>query len=508
VIEGRRPDGSEAVYESEVKATSRRVAGGVAWNYAGSGLVIVSQIVYTAFTARLLTPVDFGAYASALALIALMGYFSLATLGNALTRARSLSRATVGTALCLATAAGVGSALVTVLLARPWASVWKTEEAERLILLWAPGILLSALAVIPLGLLRRRLRYAEAAAIESISPVLGFVVGGALVLALRSPSALVAGQVVTAAFMLLAGVAFVKGELGRAFSKSEARGLLSFSTQVTGQNLTHYGIYTLPGLVIARSLGSAALGFYSRANLLVMLPMNFLTIGISKSLYPVIPQLADIVARRRALADVSAVATFLVWPLLGILAGSAGLAVDLLFGAGWEAVASMVPPLCLFAAANLVYAVLASATESIGWLRVTWIIQAVWVGALGVATLVAWQLDGGARTYLYAFAFAQIAVHFLQLAILSRMRLVPLRSVVGHEIVGGLMALISLLVTLGASDLFDDASLVVRLAAAATAVALVGITILATLPRVSAGRALARRGLLPRALARTVPHAP
>ena len=72
----------------------------MAWSYAGATLVIVAQIAYTAFTARILEPSAFGAYASAQALIALMGYFSLATVGAALARKPALAVSTVGTALC------------------------------------------------------------------------------------------------------------------------------------------------------------------------------------------------------------------------------------------------------------------------------------------------------------------------------------------------------------------------------------------------------------------------
>ncbi len=479
------------------------MAGGVAWSYAGSAVVIVAQIVYTAFTARLLSPAEFGAYATAQALVALMGYFSLAPLGNALARMTVMRRTTVGTALLLATAAGIGAAGATLLLADLWSSVWDTREAAPLIALAAPGILLSSLAVIPLGLLRRRLRYAAVAGIESASPVIGFVVGGVLVFVLRSPSALIVGQVATAGAMLAAGIVVARRDIGLAFSRTEARSLLSFSSQVTGQNLAHYAFYTVPGLVIARTAGTAALGYFSRANLLVMLPMNFVTVGISKTIYPVIPQVTDTDARRRALSDVVAIGTFLVWPILGILAGSASLAVSILFGQGWDSAAAMVAPICLFAAVNLVYAILATSTESIGWLNLGWIIQSMWAVILVVWIFAAWRLDAGVQVYLYGFAIAQIAVHLIQLVLLSKRELVPLRSVFEHELVGGSMAALTFVVSLLANRFLDGFPLGIHISLMAPVVLGLGVAILFLLPRVAAGRALAQRDLLPRALART-----
>jgi PST family polysaccharide transporter len=407
-----------------------------------------------------------------------------------------MSRFTVGTALYLAAAAGIGAAVVAVLLAPAWSRVWHTPDAAFLIALWAPGVLLATLSGIPIGLLRRRLRFASAAGIESVSPLIGFAIGGALVLILESPSALVLGQVATAAAMLGIGLLVVRSELNLRFSRTEARTLLSFSGQVSAQNLAHYGFYTLPGLVIARTAGSVSLGFFSRAYLLVMLPMNFLTLGISKSIYPAIPRLTNPEVRRRALSEVVAVGAFVVWPLLGLLAGSASLVVDLLLGPDWGPSAAMVAPLCLFAAANLQYVILSNAIESIGWLRVGWMIQGAWAFALGLTTIVAWQLDADVLTYLYVYAFTQVAIHILQVIVLSKRELVQLRRVALDEVVGGTMALFAFVAALAVSESVDG-SLFIRLAATGAVVLGVGITMLVTLPRVAAGRALARRGLLP-----------
>jgi PST family polysaccharide transporter len=382
-----------------------------------------------------------------------------------------------------------------------WASAWHTPAAAHLIRIAAPAILLSSLAVIPIGLLRRRLRYASAAGIESVAPVLGFVAGAGFVLSLRSPSGLVLGQLSTAAIMLGAGVLAVRSELAVCFSAREAWGLLSFSGQITGQNLTHYSFYTLPGFVVARIGGSSALGFFSRANVLVLLPRQFLTMGISKALYPVIPQLRDDDTRRRALSDVVAVSTFAVWPLLAMLAGTANVVVDVLFGPGWRPAAAIVPPLCLFAGLNVVYTILASATESIGWLRTGWTIQGVWAAVLAVSTLLAWQLGVDVRTYLYVYAAAQLLIHLFQVRTLARRGLVSSRAIVRHELVGGAIALVAFGVSFAASDLFDGSSLPLRVAVSAGVGLAIGAGMLLALPRLPAGKVLAARGLLPAVLA-------
>jgi O-antigen/teichoic acid export membrane protein len=224
------------------------------------------------------------------------------------------------------------------------------------------------------------------------------------------------------------------------------------------------------------------------------------TVGISKTLYPVVAQLTDVESRRRALSDVLAVGTFLVWPLLGLLAGSASIAVRLLFGPGWEPAAALIAPLCLFAAANLSYTILASATESIGWLKVGWAIQGAWAVALGISTIVAWQLDADPRAYLYGYAGVQIVAHCIQAVVLARRGLVALDRIVKDSLAGGLMALAAFVASLLVTEYVDGQLLILRLAAA-LGVTLGAVAVVAlVLPRSGAGRALASRGLLPEKL--------
>jgi hypothetical protein len=324
------------------------------------------------------------------------------------------------------------------------------------------------------------------------------VVGGVLGLALQSPSGLVLGQVANVATMFGVGLIAVRREVGLRFSRVEARGLVSFSSQVSAQSLTQYGIYTFPALVIARSAGAAALGFFSRANLLVLLPSHLLSVGIVRVLYPVFAQVADPDVRRRALSDLVSIATFLLWPLLGVLAGAASLAVRLLFGPGWEPAAELIPPLCLFAAANLIYVVLYSATESVGWLRIGWMLQAAWAVALALGMLGAWLLDADPRGYLYVFAATQIGVHALQVVVLSARGLLRGRLIGAHELVGAAISILVFGVVFLANARLEEGSLLMRTAATAGLTVALVVVLLAALPRVEAGRALARRGLWPR----------
>ena len=469
---------------------------GAAWSYGGAGVVIVAQLLYTALTARLISPAEFGAYASAQALLALVGYFTLGTVGNAVIRHPTLDRHVVGTALLITGAAGAAVSVLVVAIAGFWAELWRSPDATDLIRLLAPQALLGGLAIVPMSLLRRDLLYRSATLIETSATLIGFAIGAILAFELRNAEALVLAQVATTGALFVLGIAVTRSRLAIVFSRVHARTLFSFSSQVALQNLSAYVNNTLPSLVVSRTLGQTSLGFFSRASLLVGLPQTFLVQGVQKTLYPIFPRFrSDEAECRRMLVDVTSVTTTLVWPLFALLAGLAPLVVDLLLGAQWDPAVSLVAPLCVYAAANFSYSILASFAESVGYLRQIWLLQALWgitlVGGLALAV----QLDAGARGIVVVAAAIQVALHVVQIGLLARVRMVDAPAILRAELVAVVLAGIWYAAAVGTSEAVSDVGVFGQVVLGSALVALLTISTWLALPHLPAGRAFARRGI-------------
>jgi O-antigen/teichoic acid export membrane protein len=469
---------------------------GAAWNYGGAAFVIVGQLAYTALTARLISPAEFGAYATAQALLMLVGYFTLSTVGNAIVRHPFLDRTVVGSGFVLTGTAGAVVCVVVLATAGLWADVWRSPGAASLIRLYAPQVLLVALATVPLGLLRRDLRYRESSLIESSSTLLGFGLGAILAVQLRSADALVLGQVANAGILLGLGLLATRSQLSLSYSKEQARSLFSFSAQVSFQNLSHYVNNTLPSFVVSRFLGQTSLGYFSRASLVVGLPLTFLAQGANKTLYPIYPRFRDNAEEcRRMLVDVASVGTAVVWPLFAALAGLAPLVVDILLGGEWSPAAALVGPLCLYATANFAYSIFTSFAESFGYLRQIWLVQACWTVALVGSLVVAVVADADMRTIVLVAAGIQIAVHLFQLALLARLRSVDVFGTLRVEAWAALVSAGWYLATLATTHSLDGQGLALRLAGSAGVTAVLALATWLALPHLPAGRAFTRRGI-------------
>jgi PST family polysaccharide transporter len=394
----------------------RLAAKGIGWNYLGSGTTLVAQVLSTAITARLVSPAGFGAYAAAQALAAAVGYFGLSTLGNAVIRHERQGRQVASTAFTLSIAAGAVTAAAIFLIAPAWASLWHVPASANLARLFALVLFLAAFGVVPLALLRKSLAYRQAALIESLSQVAGMAVGVALAFDLHSPTALVIGQ--AAASALTAGAALIasRRELSIGISRTEARSLLAFTGHVSGQSLLYYALYTAPSLTVSRIFGPVALGWYSRANLMVTLPVTHLWLGVTKALYPLIARARGDVARLRELIESTLLTTTaLAWPAFAAVAGASSLVVRVLLGPHWSQVAAVLPPLLVFGAVNLAYVVAGNPLEVLGRQRIMWSIQLLWVGLLAPALALGAFAHLSLPALLWLVAGVQAIVHAAKL---------------------------------------------------------------------------------------------
>ena len=478
---------------------SHTVARGAAWTYGTSALVLLAQIAYTATTSRLIDPAGFGAYATAQALTSFVGYFTLSSLGSAVTRAPVLTSVHRWTALGLASLGGLVGAIGLWLLAPAWASLWSSPSSVPVVRALVLTTVVSPVGAVCVGLIRRGMRLRVAALVETFGALGGMVGGLVLVSQWHDAQALALGLGMGA--VATGGLAWTMGlGLGRiSFSRAAARSLLSFSTQVSGQNFIYNGVNTAPTLWVSRVAGASALGQFSRGSLIVGLPLTQLAGGCSKSLYPAYAQLQGDAKRMRdavtdALVTVSGISTV----LFAGLAGCSPVLVPLLLGPRWGTAQALVPAFCVSAAINIVFVILANAFEAKAMLSAAWRVQLVLLAALAlVLTLTSvtgsplWLLAG-------SLGVAYAGAHVVQLMLASRAGLVDARRVATAYAVHAMAAsLLGGTTWLVAAATAGDGVLMAMCATAGTALTLCALLwwVRGSIP---AYRAVRSRGLFPR----------
>jgi len=423
---------------------ARTVVRGAFWTYSTSLVVLGAQVLYTGVTSRLVPPAGFGAYATAQALASFVAYFTFSSLGSAVTRQIRQTEADRWAAVGIAVGGGALGTIALWVLAPQWARLWSSPGSVDVIRALSLTIATSPLGAVCVGLLRRDLRLRTAAIVECGGALLGMVGGLILVIRMHSPVALALGLGIGAlATVVLALASGSANELGRpTVSWTACRALLSFSGQVSGQNLVYYGVNTAPTWLVSRIGGSALLGLYSRANLLVGLPLTQLAAGSTKALYPAYAKLQDDTTRLRpAITDGLVAVSGVAFCLFAGIAGCAPVLIPLLLGPRWYSVTSLLPIFAIGAAINIVFVVLANAFEARAMLRASWWIQGVLVATIVPGLFVASRTREVMSSAALVLALAYAAAHFCQILVARRQGIIDVAPLMRAYVIHGLIGL-------------------------------------------------------------------
>lgn len=243
----------------------------MAWSGGGFAANAVLTLATLAVLARLLTPAEIGLVALAWILVDLVARVSQTSVGHILMQRHALRRSDIDAVFTLGLLLGAACAAALWLLAPAIAALSDSAALEPLLRVLAIAPLLSSLGVVPAHLLRRELRLRE---------LLGANLGAylcygcvATVLALHGWGAWAAiiGELARAAIhsgavVLLHGGRYPLRLTLRDCGKLVAQGSGYLATQTSG-----FLLQSAPALVAWHALGTAALGYYSRAERLALL---------------------------------------------------------------------------------------------------------------------------------------------------------------------------------------------------------------------------------------------
>jgi hypothetical protein len=253
---------------------------------------------------------------------------------------------------------------------------------------------------------------------------------------MHSALALAIGTVGAAAALFFVVVVLARNDMSFGFDRAEGRELLTYGGQLSGLYFGSYAANTLPAWVAGRTFGAPLLGLYSRANLIVGLPLTWLSSGATKVLFPLYGHVRDDIARTRALVSEGIILTTgFAWPLFAIVAGAASVVVDLLLGPRWHGATPLLQMSVLIACGALPTGLLTNAAEAMGWIRLATLRLVVFLALIGSAVAVSEFAGLGLVDLLAGIAIAQWVTYAITLKPFVSRGVVDLRLVLrGHYV--------------------------------------------------------------------------
>jgi O-antigen/teichoic acid export membrane protein len=287
--------------------------------------------------ARLLAPKDFGLYAMVTTVTGFLWMFQDAGLSTATVQRQEITHAQVSNLFWVNVSLGGVTTLFVAALAPVVAWFYHEPRLVGITLVLSGTFLLTSSAVQHIALLNRQMRFGAIAIIYIVSPLGGYLTGIGMALMGYGYWALVGAAVMQAALRLVLAW-LISGWRPKLPSRNtQTWHILTFGAHITAGSLIWSLARGADNLLIGRFFGATAVGYYSRASILLIRPLEQLTIPMNAVLVPALSRVQTEPERYRRtflrVYDALALISFLFAALLLALARPLTLVV---LGPKWE----------------------------------------------------------------------------------------------------------------------------------------------------------------------------
>jgi O-antigen/teichoic acid export membrane protein len=270
----------------------KSVRGGVA-TMTGQGIQFALNTAGTVVLARLLTPADFGLIGMVTVVTGFLEMFKTAGLSTATVQQEYISREQVSVLFWVNVLISIGLGLFILAGSPLVAMLYRRQELTLVTAALSLPFIMNGLTIQHRALLRRHMRFGALRTILIASQVVNIGTTVALAAIGWRYWALVSGTVVgSIATMALTfyHCSWVPGSLQKG---TGARKMLAFGGHVTGFNFVNYFARNADNLLIGRFIGAQALGLYSKAYGLFMMPMTQIRNPLNEVAMPALSSLRN-----------------------------------------------------------------------------------------------------------------------------------------------------------------------------------------------------------------------
>jgi O-antigen/teichoic acid export membrane protein len=271
----------------------RRSVRGAAATMVSQAALFCIQVAGTAVLARLLLPAEFGVFGKTIALTGFITVLRTGGLSLATVQRAEITHGQVSTLFWLNLLLGLGAAAVLAALSPAMAWFYKDPRVLWLALALAGAIVIDSLGVQHSALMQRQMRFAAIGAASVIARIAGFAV--AIYSAMRGAGfwSLAVQQYGTSLAMLVLMVGFCRWLPSLPRRGSGVGPMVRIGAHQTGFNILNFANRNLDNILIGRFVSDVALGFYTQAYRLLLLPITQINAPISSVVVPGLSRLQD-----------------------------------------------------------------------------------------------------------------------------------------------------------------------------------------------------------------------
>ena len=383
-----------------------KVARGAVWATMERFAVQGMHFVVSMILARLLTPTDYGTVALLSIFFAMAGSLASCGFGNALVQRKNVGDLEFNSVFYISVAASFVIYAVMFFAAPYIADFYKTPILCPLARVSAISFILNAINSVQGAELSRKMLFDKRFRIMVIVSVVSAVSGITLAYIGLGVWALVFTSLLSNIASVIAYWTIIAWRPKLMFSFSAVKGLFSYGWKLSLAGMIQTFYVEIYGFLIGRAYTPADLAFVNKSRAMPSLLMTTVNGTISNVSFPALAQLQDDVTKfRDATRRMIQCTTFLVFPLMTVLAMTARPFILLLYGSQWESAIVYVPIGCFSMAMTPINSINCMAISALGRSGVFLILDIV--KKISGLTLMLLSIRYGIMAFVITMAFVQ-----------------------------------------------------------------------------------------------------
>jgi O-antigen/teichoic acid export membrane protein len=331
-----------------VTGLRERTISSVGWTTASQIARQLLSLLVTAALSRLLTPGEFGLVAMVLVFTNFLNVLRDMGLSSALVQRPELEHKHINAVFWVNCAIGLGMTAIVAALSPVVAWFYGEPVLKSLALVSSLSFSIGSLGLAHRAVLTRNLLFSKVVTAELGAALFGGI--GACVLAWKGFGAwsLVAQALLVAVVDTVVAWRLSKWRPTLSFDSSALQGMVRYGANLAGFTSFNYWTRNLDNLLIGHYLGSIALGLYTRAYALMLLPVTQITQVLGRVMFATLSQVQSDTRRAKSiyLAATRVIALAAFPTMLGLFV-VADLFIGILYGEGWQKAVPIFRILCV-----------------------------------------------------------------------------------------------------------------------------------------------------------------
>ncbi|MCL2656171.1 MAG: lipopolysaccharide biosynthesis protein [Betaproteobacteria bacterium] len=338
------------------------------WLAAGRLAAQTLSWAITILVIRLLTPADYGLAAMVSTVSTLITLVAEFGFGVALIQAREISREQSANVFGAAIVFGILSSLVMMALAPVAVTFYGEARLAHIVPVTAASFSIAALATLPDAQLRRELRFRALSFIDFISALTGGLTTLALAFQGKGVWALVYGPLAANTARVIVLHIIIPDRIMPRFQLRKAFQIIRFGGQITIARFATYLVTQSDILIAGRFLGKDAVGYYSVALDLAMLPLSKIMNIVNQAALPTLSKMDRETSddQRPKLLDALRRVGYVIFPGIWGIAAVAPWLVPGFLGPKWASAILPLQIVCAILPIRMVSTLVSTAITSFG----------------------------------------------------------------------------------------------------------------------------------------------